>query len=69
VQLTFDENVINNHLQALFNNQKVISLKQTIIGWLPDSVRVYAKAMSNFFTTVWFVRLFPEIVTEFGAGR
>jgi hypothetical protein len=69
VQLTFDENVINNHLQALFNNNKVISMKSTIIGWLPDQIKIYAKALSSFLTTTWFAKVFPDIVTEHGAGK
>jgi len=36
VQLTFDENIINNQMIGLFNSNKVISLQETIISWLPD---------------------------------
>lgn len=36
VQLTFDENIINNQLVGLFNTNKVISLQETVITWLPD---------------------------------
>lgn len=38
VQLTFDENVINNQLQALFNSNRVISLQETLISFLPDNL-------------------------------
>ena len=38
IQLTFDENLINNQFQALFNANRVISLQETVIGWLPDMV-------------------------------
>ena len=36
VQLTFDENLINNQLVGLFNTNRVISLQETVISWLPD---------------------------------
>ncbi len=36
VQLTFDENIINNQLVGLFNTNRVISLQETVITWLPD---------------------------------
>ena len=37
VQMTFDENLINNQLLSLFNNNKVYSLFETIIYWIPDN--------------------------------
>ena len=69
VQLTFDENLINNHFQALFNSNKVISLQETIIGWLPDQVQVYAKILSSFFSTMGFTKFFPELAVEYGVNK
>jgi isocitrate dehydrogenase len=37
VQMTLDENLINNQLLSLFNNNKVYSLFETIIYWIPDN--------------------------------
>jgi hypothetical protein len=69
VQLTFDENIINNQLIGLFNANKVISLMETIITWLPNQFQSQAKLVSQFFTTTWFARIFPEIVKEHGANK
>jgi endo-alpha-1,4-polygalactosaminidase (GH114 family) len=38
VQLTFDENVINNQFQALFNSNRVISVQETLLSLMPDSL-------------------------------
>jgi len=69
VQLVFDENLINNHFQALFNANRVISLMETVIGWLPDRLQTYAKALSAFFTTMGFAKVFPEVAVEYGVDR
>lgn len=37
VQFTFDENLINNQLLGLFNADKVYSLTEVLIGWIPDT--------------------------------
>ena len=54
---------------ALFNSNRVISLQETIISWLPDQIQVYAKVLSNFFTTVYFGRIFSELTTEHGLNK
>ena len=69
VQLTFDENIINNQMIGLFNANKVISLQETIISWLPDKFQTYATLISNFFTTTWFARALPEITKEHGMNK
>jgi hypothetical protein len=69
VQLTFDENIINNQMIGLFNSNKVISLQETIISWLPDKFQTYATLISNFFTTTWFARIIPEITKEHGNNK
>ncbi len=69
VQLTFDENLVNNHFQALFNSNKAISVQETVIGWLPDTVQKYARVLSAFFNTIYFAKLFPDLSLEFGVNR
>ncbi len=69
VQLTFDENVINNQFQALFNSNRVFSLQETVIGWLPANLQTYAKVLSTFFSTVSFSRFFPSLQQEHGLNR
>lgn len=44
-------------------------MQETIIGWLPDSLQTYAKTLTNFFTTLWFARVFPELVVEHGLTK
>lgn len=67
--MTFDENLVNNQLIALFNANKVISLQETIISWLPDQFQNYANLLSTFFTTTWFAKILPEIVKEHGYNK
>ena len=69
VQLTFDENLVNNYLQALFNSNRVLSLKETIISWLPDQVKIFASAISALFTTSLLSKPFPSLITEYGYGK
>ncbi len=69
VQLTFDENLINNQLVGLFNSNKVISLQETVISWLPDQFQTYANLVSQFFTSTWFGKIFPDIINEFGHNK
>ena len=38
VQLTFDENLINNILLGVFSSNKVISIQSLVISWLPESI-------------------------------
>lgn len=69
VQLTFDENLVNNQLIALFNTNKVFSLQETVISWLPDQFQNYANLLSQFFTTTWFARILPEVIQEHGMNK
>ena len=66
VQLTIDENLVNNQLIGLFNADKVFSLTEIIIGWIPDSFKNYGPVLQNMFTTLWFSKAFPELVQEHG---
>ena len=67
--MTLDENLVNNQLIALFNTNKVFSLQETIISWLPDQFQNYANLLSNFFTTTWFSRILPDIIKEHGMNK
>jgi hypothetical protein len=69
VQLTFDENLINNQLIALFNGNNIFSMQETIISWLPDNVQNYAQLLSTFFTTTWFAKILPDITKEYGYNK
>jgi hypothetical protein len=40
-----------------------------VITWLPDQFQQYGKIVSQFFTSTWFGKIFPEIVTEFGHNK
>jgi hypothetical protein len=37
--------------------------------WIPDNFKGTAKVLTNFFTTAWFARPFPELVQEYGPLR
>jgi hypothetical protein len=54
---------------GLFNANKVISLQETIISWLPDRFQTYGNLISNFFTTTWFARALPEVTKEHGLNK
>ena len=69
VQFTFDENIINNQLVGLFNTNKVISMQETVMSWLPDQFQNYGYLVSKFFTTTWFGKIFPELTGEFGHNK
>lgn len=66
LQITFDENLINNHLVALFNSKKVYSLMETIMEITPDNMKNLVKMASNFFTTTIFAPIFPGLKEEMG---
>ena len=42
---------------------------ETVIGWLPDQFQSFAKVLSNFFTTIYFAKVFPDIVAEGGLDK
>ena len=69
VQFIFDENLVNNHFLGYFNVNKVISLTELVMGWIPDQYQGHAKVIQNFFTTMWFARPFPEVVQEHGLAK
>ena len=66
LQITFDENLINNHLVALFNSKKVYSLMEAIMELTPDNMKNLVKMASNFFTTTIFAPIFPGLKEEMG---
>ena len=69
VQITFDENLINNYLLALFNSSSVLSVADTVIGWLPDSIKKYAKPMSSLLSTLSLAKVFPDLIADHGMGK
>jgi len=56
-------------LLGLFNANRVISLTDVVLGWIPDNYKGYANIVSNFFTTIWFAKPFPELVKDHGISK
>lgn len=69
LQITFDENLINNHMMALFNSKKVYSLMELLMELTPDNMKNLVKMASNFFTSSIFSPIIPNLLDEVGSMK
>lgn len=69
LQIIVDENYANNQFLGLFNTKQSFSLTETLMKWVPDNLKQYAKIIEGFMTTSTVQMVLPEINQEFSLGK
>ena len=53
----------------MFNTRHTFSLTETIMKWVPENLKSYAKMIESMMTTSTISYLLPEIVEEFQPSK